>query len=223
MAVTKALVQTSQSVTLPSANRVIDECLAEFGVSEEEFYGRSRIKRIVIARRYAGFILFHFCGWSFVKLSKFVNRDRTNMMHHVRVLRTELTAYRDARDSVYNILERLDLIDTSSSGNDWYYAWVHNQLKDVELYHNIIKHDAADALADIMTVTHADGRIDRNPENKLTREGHYHRMHTVAGYTALITRMKMTEDGKRAVEDYIKNERRINKFDDKTDNPYNNY
>lgn len=173
MAVQKSMLQTSTNEHLPSPVRVIDECLAEFGVTEEEFFSDRRYKKIVRARRYAGHILFHFCGWSFVKLAKVIQRDRTNMMHHVRVLEKELSVYREERDWMYNILERLELIDLSSSGNDWYYAWVHNQLKATGTYTKIIKNDAADALADITQVTHADGRIDKDKKNKITREGEF--------------------------------------------------
>jgi len=173
MAVQRSMIQTSTTEHLPSPARVIDECLAEFDVTEDEFYSERRYKKIVRARRYAGHILFHFCGWSFVKLSRVIQRDRTNMMHHVRVLEGELEMYRDERDWMYNILERLELIDLSSSGNDWYYAWVHNQLKSPDTYTKIIKHDAAEALAEITQVTHADGRIDRDEENKLVREGSF--------------------------------------------------
>jgi len=211
MAVTKALVQTAQNPELPTATRVLSECLREFDVSEEEFYGRSRIKKIVRARRFAGFILFHFCGWSFVKLSKFVERDRTNMMHHVRVLEKELYVYREEREWLYNILERLDILDLSSSGNDWYHAWAHNQMKDKDLYLNLIKLDAADALRDIIKVTHADGRYDKNPANKEIREGNtQRRMETVGGWMSL----KRRADGvsSKEIEDYVLEERTGRKY-----------
>lgn len=220
MAVTKALVQTAQNPELPTATRVLAECLKEFNVSDDEFYGRSRLKKIVRARRFAGFILFHFCGWSFVKLSKFVERDRTNMMHHVRVLENELMCYREEREWLYNILERLDILDLSSSGNDWYHAWAHNQMKDVDLYHNLIKLDAADALKEIMKITHADGRVDLNPANKEVREGNsQRRMETVGGWMSL----KRRADGiaSKNIEDYVLEEKgtkqnfapKINRYD----------
>lgn len=173
MAVQKSMIQTSTTEYLPSPSRVLAECMAEFDVTEKEFFSNSRKAKIVRARRYAGHILFHFCGWSFVKLSAVIQRDRTNMMHHVRVLEGSLEMYRQERDWMYNILERLELIDLSSSGNDWYFAWVHNQLKSVDTYHKIIKHDAAEALAEITQVTHADGRIDRDEKNKIVREGSF--------------------------------------------------
>jgi hypothetical protein len=219
MAVTKALVQTAQNPELPTATRVLSECLKEFSVEVDEFFGRSRLKKIVRARRYAGFILFHFCGWSFVKLAKFVERDRTNMMHHVRVLENELMCYREEREWMYNILERLDILDLSSSGNDWYHAWSHNQMKDVDLYHNLLKFDAADALRQITTITHGDGRYDKNPANKAIREGNtQRRMETVGGWIAL----KRRADGvaSKNVEDYVKEEQgtkhfapKVNKYD----------
>lgn len=221
MAVTKALVQTAQNPELPTATRVLNECLREFDVNEEEFYGRSRIKKIVRARRFAGFILFHFCGWSFVKLSKFVERDRTNMMHHVRVLEKELLVYREERDWLYSILERLDILDLSSSGNDWYHAWAHNQMKDVDLYLNLLKLDAADALRDIIKVTHADGRYDKNPANKEIREGNtQRRMETVGGWMSL----KRRANGVAAsnVEDYVLEERQGKKFHVPTENKLDN-
>lgn len=171
MAVQKSMLQTSTTEHLPSPARVLEEVFDEFEVTEEEFFSDRRYKKIVRARRFAGHILFHFCGWSFVKLSKVIRRDRTNMMHHVRVLEGEMKVYRKERDWMYNILERLELIDLSSSGNDWYYAWVHDQLKDPETYTKLIKLDAADALADITKVTHADGRIDQSKANKIVREG----------------------------------------------------
>lgn len=207
MALTKTLVQTTQNPELPTANRVLSECLKQFDVNEDEFFGRSRLKKIVRARRFAGFILFHFCGWSFVKLSRFVERDRTNMMHHVRVLENELMCYREEREWMYAILERLEILDLSSSGNDWYHAWAHNQMKDVDLYMNLLKLDAADALRDIVKVTHASGRHDRNPANKEIREGNtQRRMETVGGWMAL----KRRADGvaSRNVKDYVLEEKR---------------
>lgn len=222
MAVTKALVQTAQNPELPTATRVLNECLREFDVSEEEFYGRSRIKKIVRARRFASFIMFHFCGWSFVKLSKFVERDRTNMMHHVRVLEKELYVYREEREWLYNILERLDILDLTSSGNDWYHAWAHNQMKDVNLYINLLKYDAADALRQITTITHASGRVDKNPANKAIREGNtQRRMETVGGWMAL----KRRADGvaSKKIEDYVYEEKFGHKKFLPTKNKYDKY
>jgi len=222
MAVTKALVQTAQNPELPTATRVLAECLKEFNVSDDEFYGRSRLKKIVRARRFAGFILFHFCGWSFVKLSKFVERDRTNMMHHVRVLENELMCYREEREWLYNILERLDILDLSSSGNDWYHAWAHNQMKDVDLYLNLVKLDAADALKEIMKVTHADGRKDLNPANKEVREGNsQRRMETVGGWMALKRRANGVSC--KSIEDYVLEEKGTKKNFAPKINPYDKY
>jgi len=222
MAVTKALVQTAQNPELPTATRVLTECLKEFNVSDDEFYGRSRLKKIVRARRFAGFILFHFCGWSFVKLAKFVERDRTNMMHHVRVLENELMCYREEREWLYNILERLDILDLSSSGNDWYHAWAHNQMKEVDLYHNLLKLDAADALKEIMKVTHADGRVDLNPANKEVREGNsQRRMETVGGWMAL--RRRADGIASKNIEDYVLEERGTKKNFEPKINPYDKY
>lgn len=223
MAVQKSMAQSSNSDKLPSPIRVIDECLKEFDVTEEEFYGRSRIKKIVRARRYAGHILFHFCGWSFVKLSKFVERDRTNMMHHVRVLEGELEMYREERDWMYNILERLELIDLSSSGNDWYYAWVHNQLKSADTYMKLIKHDAAEALAEITQVTHADGRVDQSAENKLVREGTFIlRAVETVGSVKNLERRKRVLSGNKLLQDYAQTAE-PQKFEVKKVNVYNKY
>lgn len=222
MAVTKALVQIAQNPELPTATRVLAECLKEFDVADEEFYGRSRLKKIVRARRFAGFILFHFCGWSFVKLSKFVERDRTNMMHHVRVLENELMCYREEREWMYSILERLDILDLSSSGNDWYHAWAHNQMKDKDLYLNLIKLDAADALRDIVKVTHASGRNDRNPANKAIREGNtQRRMETVGGWMAL--RRRADGVASKEIEDYVYEEKYGHKKFLPTKNKYDKY
>ena len=223
MAVQKSMIQTSQTETLPSPARVIDECLAEFGVTEEEFYSDRRYKKIVRARRYAGHILFHFCGWSFVKLSKVIQRDRTNMMHHVRVLEGELEMYREERDWMYNILERLELIDLSSSGNDWYYAWVHEQLKSTGTYTKVIKHDAAEALAEITKVTHADGRIDKSKENKLVREGTFVlRAVETVGSVKNLERRKRVLNNNDTLKAYAQNAE-PQKFEVKKINVYNKY
>lgn len=224
MAVQKSMIQTSTTEHLPSPARVIDECLAEFGVTEEQFYSERRFKNIVRARRFAGHILFHFCGWSFVKLSKVLQKDRTNMMHHVRVLENEMEMYREERDWMYNILERLELIDLSSSGNDWYYAWVHNQLKDVETYTKIIKHDAAEALAEITAVTHADGRSDKDAENKIIREGNFIlRAVDTVGSVRDLARRRAALSKIGALQSYAQQEKTGHKFDVPTTNKYDKY
>ena len=222
MAVSKALVQTAQSPKLPSANRVIEECCKMFDVSDEEFNGRSRIKKIVLARRYSGFILFHFCGWSYVKLAAFVQRDRTNMMHHVRQLTVDLKVYAEDRDTLFNILETLEMTDTSSSGNNWYYAWVHEQIKKGE-YLRIIKHDAADALREIVTITHADGRLDFDPRNKDKREGNLRRMQTVGGYMATMRAIGGSKRLQEEIQAYVSSVSSKDKFDGKINNPYKDY
>lgn len=223
MAVQKSMLQTSTTEHLPSPTRVLEETFAQFEVTEEEFFSDRRYKKIVRARRFAGHILFHFCGWSFVRLAKVIRRDRTNMMHHVRVLEREMEVYRDERDNMYSILERLELIDLSSSGNDWYYAWVHDQLKDPETYTKIIKLDAADALAEITKVTHADGRIDQNKANKIVREGAYvlRAVDTVGSVKELNNRRKLLGQHAKLAK-YAKTAD-PQKFEVKTINKYNEY
>lgn len=223
MAVQKSMLQHSNSEHLPSPVRVIDECIAEFGITEEDFYGDRRFKKIVQTRRVAAHILFHFCGWSFVKLATIIGKDRTNLMHHVRLLEDELQGYKDERDHYFAILERLEMLDLSSSGNDWYFAWVHNQLKDVNTYHKIIKHTAADALSEIMAVTHADGRIDKNSANKIVREGRdlFQKVETVA--TAVKRRSKSAQfNSNKALQDYASTAK-PQKFEVKRINPYAKY
>jgi len=223
MAVQKSMLQTSTTEHLPSPTRVIDEVLQQFDVTEEEFFSDRRYKKIVRARRFAGHILFHFCGWSFVKLAKVIQRDRTNMMHHVRVLEKEMEVYREERDNMYSILERLELVDLSSSGNDWYYAWVHDQLKDPETYTKIIKLDAADALAEITKVTHADGRIDQAKTNKIVREGTFVlRAVETVGSMKELRRRKMYIHKHDSLAEYAKTAD-PQKFEEKTINKYNEY
>lgn len=223
MAVQKSMLQTSTTEHLPSPARVLEEVFDEFEVTEEEFFSDRRYKKIVRARRFAGHILFHFCGWSFVKLSKVIRRDRTNMMHHVRVLEGEMKVYREERDWMYNILERLELIDLSSSGNDWYYAWVHDQLKDPDTYTKLIKLDAADALADITKVTHADGRIDQSKANKIVREGTFVlRAVETVGSMKELRRRKLHIHKHDSLVEYAKTAEPQN-FEVKKINKYNEY
>jgi chromosomal replication initiation ATPase DnaA len=223
MAVQGSMLQHSGTAELPSPVRVIDECIKEFGITEEDFYGERRFKKIVQARRFAGHILFHFCGWSFVKLAVVVGKDRTNMMHHVRVLEQELKDYKEERDAMFAILERLELLDLSSSSNDWYFAWVHNQLKDVATYNKVIHNSAAEALAEIVAVTHADGRVDKSRANKIVREGRdlFQRVETIATYAK---RKKKIENfnSNKTLQDYASTAK-TQKFEVKKINPYSSY
>ena len=121
-------------------------------------------------------------------------------------------------------LERLELIDLSSSGNDWYYAWVHNQMKDTDLYLNIIRNDAADALREITQITHADGRSDKDPAHKIIREGaSQRRMETVGGWTKLMLTLDANVKARASVEKYVSAEKTGTKFDLPKQNEYDKY
>ena len=228
IAETEVLIQTAQNPALPTANRVIEACLEHFEVTQEEFESRSRLQKIVRVRRSAGFILFHFCGWSFVKVAKFLDRDRTNMMHHVRQLEARMSVYKEERDQIYKLLCDLELINTSSSGSDWFYSWSHEQLKQPETYMNVIKKDAGDALKEIIAINHADGRKDKDPKNKLLRNqfltGQNNRMTTVGTYHKLT---KLVDDKKKDIDAYSAKVseafKRREKFAPKVVNEYDKY
>lgn len=158
MATTESAIQSSGNYLLPSPIRVIHECMAKFDVTEEEFWGTRRIQRIVNARKYSSFIMFHFCGWSFVRLAKFFTKDRTTLMHHVHSLEGSMEMYPEERAIVYELLEQMHMINTSSSGSTWFKTWVDEQLKSIDTYHKILKMDTVDALNEIIAITHKDGR-----------------------------------------------------------------
>jgi hypothetical protein len=228
VAETAVLIQTTQDPNLPTALRVIDVCLKHYDVTQEEFDARSRLQRIVKVRRAAGFILFHFCGWSFVKVAKFLERDRTNMMHHTRQLEARMSVYKADRDDMYSLMGELEIINTSSTGNDWYYSWAHEQLKQPETYSNILHKDAADALKEIVAFTHKDGRKDKNAKsrlmrnqlvttenNKLTTVGEFHRI--------MMKKKAQGEVVDQYVTDVSKAFKRKSKFVEHVINPYEKY
>ena len=190
IAETKVLIQTTRNPHIPSPHVVIDVCCELGGITLEEFWSDSRLKKIIEPRRIAGFLLFHFCGWSFVKAAKFVKRDRTSVMHHTRQLEAWMSVDKNERDKVFEHLVRLEIINTSSSGTDWYYAWAHEQLKQPETYLEVAHKDCADALKEIIALNHKDGRalkdkVLRQKRNSLlTHE--INKMTTIGDYSKLL-------------------------------------
>lgn len=158
MAETKSVIQSTGSHLIPSPVRVFDECRKMFDVTEEEFEGKTRIQRVVNARRYASFVLFHFCGWNFVRMSKLIHRDRTSLMHHVKQLEGLMEMYADERNAVRQLLSQLGMLNEASSGSEWYDTWVDEQLKSSKTYLNILQKDTVDVLNEMIEITQADGR-----------------------------------------------------------------
>ena len=233
IAETEVLIQTSRCPHIPTANRVIEVCCEHFDITLEEFWSQSRTKRIVVPRRFAGFLLFHFCGWSFVKLAKFVKKDRTNMMHHVRQLEDQMSVYKEERDHMYQLLTKLEIINTSSSGSDWYYSWAHEQLKQPQTYLEIAKKDAADALKEIIAVMHADGRGVKDKKRKMMRNKFIleqkSKMTTIGDYKKLLISSEILDEKKKKerLEAFAKSMKetmgRKEKFDPKVINKYDKY
>jgi hypothetical protein len=158
MAETKSVIQSTGSHLIPAPTRVIAECQRLFEVTEDEFWSKSRIQRIVYARRYAAFILFHFCGWNFVRMASLLKKDRTSLMHHVKQLRGLMENYTEERNNVRQLLSNLGMLNESSSGSDWYDTWVDEQLKSESTYLNILQKDTVEVLNEMIEITQADGR-----------------------------------------------------------------
>ena len=230
LAETQVLIQTTRSPHLPSPLVIVDVCCELGGITKAEFWSDSRLKKIIEPRRIAGFLLFHFCGWSFVKAAKFIQRDRTSVMHHTRQMEAWMTSSKEERDKVFRHLVELEIINTSSSGADWYYSWAHEQLKQPETYLEIAHKDAADALKEVIALNHRDGRKLKDAKVRLKRNSLFtqetNRMTTIAEYSRLAAYYEskkeadMSELTETMDEAYT---RKPAKFEVKKVNPYNKY
>lgn len=158
IAETKSVIQSTGNHLLPSPQRVFDACCEHFQVTEEQFNSTSRLQKIVNARAFASTIIFHFCGWNFVRLAKLMGKDRTTLMHHVKKVRGQMEMYEDERQWMLAILGKLGLLNEASSGSDWYAAWADEQLKSPDTYMNILHKDTVEALNEMIEITQADGR-----------------------------------------------------------------
>jgi hypothetical protein len=228
LAETKVLIQTTRNPHIPSPHVVIDVCCELGGITLEEFWSDSRLKKIIEPRRIAGFLLFHFCGWSFVKAAKFVKRDRTSVMHHTRQLEAWMSVDKDERDKVFEHLVKLEIINTSSSGTDWYYAWAHEQLKQPETYLELAHKDCADALREIVELNHMDGRALKDKVKRAQRNSlltmEMNKMNTIGDYARLMERYKNQKKGHKAIAEVMNAKYdRKEKFDVPVPNKYDKY
>lgn len=228
IAETQVLIQTTRSPHIPSPNVVIDVACEMGGITLEEFWSDSRLKKIIEPRRIAGFILFHFCGWSFVKIAKFVKRDRTSVMHHTRQMEAWLSVDKGERDKIFNHLVALEIINTSSSGTDWYYAWAHEQLKQPETYLEVAHKDCADALKEVIELNHMDGRALKDKAKRYERARllnyEMNKMTTVGDYAKLMKRYEGMQKDADALSEVMKEKfNRKEKFYTPKVNQYNKY
>ena len=228
IAETQVLIQTTRNPHIPSPNVVIDVCCELGGITLEEFWSDSRLKKIIEPRRFAGFLLFHFCGWSFVKAAKFVKRDRTSVMHHTRQLEAWMSVDKEVRDQVFQHLVKLEIINTSSSGTDWYYSWAHEMLKQPDTYLEVAHKDCADALKEIIELNHMDGRALKDKKLRRQRASllshEVNKMTTIGDYAKMLKRFEGMKKDPNALADAMKEEfARKEKFHTPKVNEYAKY
>lgn len=235
IAETKSVIQSTGNHLLPSPQRVFDECCSLFNVTEEQFNGKTRLQKVVNARAFASMILYHFCGWNFVRLSTLVGKDRTTLMHHVKKVRGLMENYEEERAWMLTLLSKLGLLNEASSGSDWYQEWADEQLKSPDTYLNILHKDTVEALNEIMEVNHADGRgvnvleyhgkHDRVEElreaRKLIPSDMMSRMSTVADYANMKMRNNPDMDKYRQLQSEKRGD--TNKFTVKMVNKYDKF
>lgn len=74
-------------------NALIEQVMAEYGVTREQLFSSSRVKPIITARRHLMALMHDKLNWNPQRIAHFMGVDRTTVSHHIGLRRSSLVKY----------------------------------------------------------------------------------------------------------------------------------